>query len=55
MERQLLIAQLAVLLEERATQDRFGGQALPSGGLDGVPAQIAPHQRKQIAMLVKPL
>jgi hypothetical protein len=34
MEGQLLIAQLAVLLEERAAQYRFGRQPLPSGVLD---------------------
>ena len=55
MERQLLVAQLPVLLEQRAAQHRFGRQALPSGGLDADPNQIARHQAKQIAMLIQPL
>lgn len=55
MERQLLIAQLPVLLEKRATQHRFSRQALPSGSLDANPHQIARHQAKQIAMLVQPV
>ena len=55
MERQLLVAQLPVLLEDRAAQHRFGRQALPSGSLDADPNQVSGHQAKQIAMLVQPL
>ena len=47
MERQFLVAQLAILLEQGTTQDRLGRQALPSGGLDGAAAQIARDQAKQ--------
>ena len=55
MERQLLVAQLPVLLQQSATQLCFSRQAPPSSGLDPHPHQIAAHQAKQIAMLVKPL
>jgi hypothetical protein len=34
MKRQLLVAQLAMLLEKRAAQDRFGRQAFSSGLLN---------------------
>lgn len=54
MEGQLLIAQLAVLLEERAAQYRFGRQPLPSGGLDATSTQISHHQTKQVTMLIQP-
>lgn len=55
MERQLLVAQLPVLLEDRAAQHRFGRQALPPGGLDVDPHQIARHQAKHVAMLIQSL
>jgi hypothetical protein len=51
MEGQLLIAQLAVLLEERAAQYRFGRQP---GGLDATSTQISHHQTKQVTMLIQP-
>ena len=54
MECQFLVAQLPVLLEDRAAQYRFGRQTLPSGGFDANPDQIAGHQAKQFAMLVQP-
>ena len=54
MERQFLVAQLAILLEQRTTQHSFGRQALPAGGLDAVANQIAGHQADQIAMLIQP-
>ena len=55
MKRQLLVAQLAMLLEKRAAQHRLRRQALPSGLLDLSPAQILRHQPEQRAMLVQPL
>jgi len=55
MERQFLVAQLAILLEQSTTQDRLGRQALPSGGLDGAAAQITRDQAEQVSMLVEPL
>jgi hypothetical protein len=55
MEGQLLVGQLPVLLEKRATQHRLGRQPLPPGGLDAVANQVSRHQAKQIAMLVQPL
>lgn len=55
MEGQLLIAQLAVLLEERAAQYRFGRQPLPSGGLDATSTQISHHQTKHVGMLIQRL
>ena len=54
MEGQFLIAQLPVLLEQRAAQHRFGRQALPSGRLDANPPQIASRQAKQITMRIQP-
>jgi hypothetical protein len=55
MERQFLIAQLPVLLEDRAAQYRFRGQALSSGRLDAEANQVSGHQSERIAMLVKPI
>ena len=55
MERQFLVAQLAVLLEKRTTQHRLGRQALPSGGLDPAATHIVRDQAEQITMLVEPL
>ena len=55
MERQLLVAQLAMLLEQRAAQHRLRRQALPPGLLDAVPAQVRRDQAEQLAMLVQPL
>ena len=55
MKRQLLIAQLAMLLEKRAAQDRLGRQTLSPGLLDAVSAQILGRQPDQFAMLVQPL
>ncbi len=40
MKRQLLIAQLAMLLKKRAAQDQLGRQAPSSGLLNAVSAQI---------------
>lgn len=53
MEGQFLIAQLPLLLEDRTVQHCFGRQALPSGGLDADPHQIAGHRAKQIATLIQ--
>jgi len=55
MKRQLLVAQLAMLLEKRAAQDRLGWQAFPPGLLDAVSAQILGRQPGEFAMLVQPL
>jgi len=55
MKRQLLIAQLAMLLEKRAAQDRLSRQTLSPGLLDAVSAQILGRQPDQFAMLVQPL
>ena len=55
MKRQLLVAQLAMLLEKRATQDRLRRQTLSPGLLDAVSAQILGRQPEQLAMLVQPL
>jgi hypothetical protein len=40
MKRQLPIAQLAMLLEKRAAQDRLGWQAFSTGLLGAVSAQM---------------
>ena len=55
MKRKLLIAQLAMLLEKRTAQDRFGRQTLSPGLFDAMPAQILRHQPDDLAMLVQPL
>jgi hypothetical protein len=55
MERQFLVAQLVVLLEQGTAQHRFRRQALPSGRLDAMPANVPRHQADQIAMRVEPL
>lgn len=55
MERQLLMAQLPILLKQRAAQYRFGRQPLPADGLEADPDQISGHLGEQIVMLVKPL
>jgi hypothetical protein len=55
MKRQLLIAQLAMLFEKSAAQDRLGRQTLSPGLLSALSAQILGHQREELAMLVQPL
>src|SRR5271157_5382789 len=52
MKRQLLVAQLAMLFEKPATQDRLRRQTLSPGLLDALSAQILRHQPDQLAMLV---
>ena len=54
MKRHLLVAQLAMLLEKPAAQDRLGRQTPSPGLLDAMPAQILRHQPDQLAMLVQP-
>ena len=54
MERQLLVAQLAVLLEHGAAQHRLRRQALAPGLLDAVPAQVRRDQAEQLAMIIEP-
>ena len=55
MKGQLLVAQLAVLLEQRAAQHRLRRQALPSGRAHAVAAQVLRHQPEQRAMRIQPL
>ena len=55
MKRQFLVAQLAMLLEYRAAQDRLGRQAFSPGFLDAVSAQILRRQSDELAMLIQPL
>src|SRR5262245_7646359 len=55
MKRQFLIAQLAMLLEKPAAQDRLCRQTLSPGRLDAVPAEILRHQPDGLALLVQPL
>src|SRR5271165_983533 len=55
MKRQLLVAQLAMLLEKPATQDRLGRQTLSPGLLNALSAQILGRQPDELAMLVQPL
>src|SRR5438270_11438663 len=55
MKGQLLVAQLPVLLKQRAAHHRFRRQAVSSGLLDPVPAQIAGHQTQQRTVFVEPL
>ena len=54
MERQLLIAQLAVLLEHGAAQHRLRRQPLAPGRLDPLLAQINPDQAGELAVVVEP-
>jgi len=55
MKGQLLVAQLPVLLEQRAAHHRFRRQAVSSGLLDPVPTQIAGCQTQQRTVFVEPL
>ena len=55
MKRQFLVAQLAMLLEKRAAQDRVGWQPLSPSLLDAAAAPILGHQPDEFAMLVQPL
>ena len=55
MKGQLLVAQLPVLLEQRAAHHRFCRQAMSSSLLDPVPAQIAGHPTQQPTVFVEPL
>src|SRR5215813_5143749 len=55
MKGQLLVAQLPVLLEQRAAHHRFRRQAVSSGLPDPVPAQIAGRQTQQRTVFVEPL
>jgi hypothetical protein len=54
MERQLLVALLAVLFEQRTAQHRFRCQALPSGVLSVATAQILSHPHDQLRVGVYP-
>ena len=55
MKRQLLAAQLAMLLEKRAAQNRLSRQALAPGLLNAVLAQILRRPPDEFAMLVQSL
>ena len=55
VERQLFVAQLTVLLQQRAAQDRFCRQTLAAGRLDPVPAQVNADRAEQLAMIVQPI
>jgi hypothetical protein len=54
VKRQLLVAQLAVLFEQRAAQHRFRWQSTPPRLANPIAAQIAAHQAQQLPMLVQP-
>jgi hypothetical protein len=54
MERQLLVAHLAVLLEQGATQHRLRRKSLPPGFLDPLSAQVRRDQAGQPAVVVEP-
>jgi hypothetical protein len=55
MKGQLLVAQLPILLEQRAAQHGFRRETVSSRLLDPVPAQIANHQTQQRTVLIEPL
>ena len=52
MKRQLLIAQLTMLLEQSTAQHRLRWQALSPGRLHAMPKQIRRHQFDQLSVLV---
>jgi hypothetical protein len=54
MEGQLLVAQLAILLEKRTAQHRLSGQTVSSGLLHPVAAQVRCDQAEQGRMLIQP-
>src|SRR6202049_2327311 len=54
MKRQLFVAQLPVLLEQRTAQNRLGRQSLASGLPWPAAAQIAGHQAQQRALSIQP-
>jgi hypothetical protein len=54
MERQLLIAQLPVLLEHRAAQHALRRQAVAARLLDPMPAQVRRDQAEQRTVLIQP-
>jgi hypothetical protein len=54
MKRQLLIAQLPVLLEHRTAQHALGGQAVAARLLDPMPAQVRRDHAEQRAVLIQP-
>src|ERR1700730_9898747 len=54
MKRQLFVAQLPVLLEQRTAQNRLGRQSLASGLPWPAAAQLAGHQAQQRALSIQP-
>ncbi len=53
MERQFLVAQLTMLLEQGAAQNRFRRQPLASSRLDAVATEVSADPAQHLAMLVK--
>ena len=54
MERQLLVAQLAMLLQQGAAQHRLRRQPLAPGLFDPVPTQVRHDQTAELAVIVEP-
>ena len=54
VKRQLLVAQLAVLLQQTRAQHRLGRKPVASGLLDPVTTQVGGDQARQLTMLVEP-
>ena len=55
VKRQLLVAQLAVLLQQTRAQHRLGRKPVASGLLDPVTTQVGGDQARQLTMPVEPL
>jgi hypothetical protein len=55
VKRQLLVTQLALLLEQRTAQHALGRQSAPTGLAHPLAAQIARHQADQRRLPVQPL
>ena len=53
VERQLLVAQLAMLFQHPAAQHRFRRQTLAAGRLEPVPAQLRGNPTADLAMIVQ--
>jgi hypothetical protein len=55
MESQLLVTQLALLLEQRTAQHAFRRQSSPPGLAHPLPPQIGRHQADQPGLTIQPL
>ena len=53
VERQLFIAQLPMLFQQRTAQHRFRRQALATGRLEPMPAQLRRNPTADLAMIVQ--